>query len=199
MITYKVKFFKPNNELKPKIIKLNKNNIFFGKLENYVFNITGLSTNKFYRSSLFKSKNHQFIFPPLNMAEDLIANYHIYLYVHKFAYLNEMLYHYRVKRPGKLSNNFNKNSYRKFFDESMIYLKKLPQFYIEKNLIKGNESLILKMFFHYYNFYVKDEQMKEIFYNFLKKQIFFTNDTISKLPNRHINYINSMRNKFQNI
>ena len=128
------------------------------------------------------------------MGEDLIVNYHIYLYVHKFAYLNLKLYHYRIKRPGKLSDNFNKNTYRKFFDESMIYLKKLTQFYIENNLIKGNESLILKMFFHYYNFYVKDEQMKIIFYNFIKNQIFFTNYTISKLPKKHKKYIKSMIN-----
>ena len=196
LITYRLNFFNPNNESNPKKIKLKKDKIYFGKLENYVLNISGLSTNKFYRSSLFKSENHQFIFPPLNMGEDLICNYHIYLYIHKFAYLNEILYHYRVKRPGKLSYNFNKNTYRKFFDESMIYLKKLPQFYIKKNLIKGNESLILKMFFHYYNFYVKDEQMKKIFYNFLKEQIFFTNYTISKLPNMHQKYINSMKDKF---
>ena len=75
----------------------------------------------------------------------------------------------------------------------MIYIKKLPQFYIIKNLIKGNESLILKMFFHYYNFYVRDEEMKKIFYNFLKEQIFFTNDTINTLPKEHIDYIISMQ------
>lgn len=193
MITYKLNFFLPDNESKPTIIKLKKDEIYFGELENYVFNISGLSTNKFYLSSLFKSHNYQFIFPPLNMGEDLIVNYHIYLYIHKFAYLNEKLYHYRIIRPGKLSNNFNKYTYRKFFDESMIYLKKLPQFYIENNLVKGNESLILKMFFHYYNFYVKDEQMKLI-YNFIKFQIFFTNYTISKLPKKHIKYIESMIN-----
>ena len=196
MITYTLNFFMPDNESDPKIIKLNKDKIYFGELENYVFNISGLSTNKFYLSSLFKSHNYQFIFPPLNMGEDLIVNYHIYLFVHKFAYLNEKLYHYRIKRPGKLSYNFNKNTYRKFFDESMIYLKKLPQFYKENNLVKGNESLILKMFFHYYNFYVKDEQMKKIFYNFIKEQIFFTNYTISKLPKEHIKYIKSMINKY---
>jgi hypothetical protein len=94
MITYALNFFMPDNESDPKIIKLNKDKIYFGELENYVFNISGLSTNKFYLSSLFKSHNYQFIFPPLNMGEDLIVNYHIYLYVHKFAYLNEKLYHY---------------------------------------------------------------------------------------------------------
>ena len=78
----------------------------------------------------------------------------------------------------------------------MIYLKKLPQFYKENNLVKGNESLILKMFFHYYNFYVKDEQMKKILYYFIKEQIFFTNNTISKLPKEHIKYIKSMINKY---
>jgi len=196
MITYKLNFFLPNHEPKPKIIKLKKEKIYFGELENYVLNISGLSTNKFYRTSLFKSKNHQFIFPPLNMGEDLIVNYHIYLYVNKFAYLNENFYHYRLKRPGKLSNNFNKNTYRKFFDESMVYLKKLPQFYTKKNLIKGKESLILKMFFHYYNFYVKDKEMEKIFYNFIKEQIFFKNESISKLPKKYINIIKSMKNKF---
>ena len=89
-----------------------------------VFNITGSSINKFYRAFLFKSKNHQFIFPSLNMGEDLILNYHIYLYIHKFAYLNENLYHYRKKSHAKLSYNFNKKSYRKIFDESFVYLKK---------------------------------------------------------------------------
>ena len=195
MITYKLNMFDSNYESEPKIIKLKKENIYFGNIENYVLNISGSSVNKFYKSSLFKSKNHQFIFPPLNMGEDLIVNFHIYLYIHKFAYLNENLYHYRLNRPGKLSYNFNKNSYRKFFDESMIYLKKLPQFYINKNLIKENESLILKMFFHYYNFYVRDEEMKKIFYNFLKEQIFFTNDTIYALPKEHIDYIISMQKK----
>ena len=34
------------------------------------------------------------------MGEDLIVNYHIYLYIHKFGYLNEYLYHYRKKRSG---------------------------------------------------------------------------------------------------
>ena len=41
------------------------------------------------------------------MGEDLIVNYHIYLYIHKFGYLNEYLYHYRKKRSGKLSYKFN--------------------------------------------------------------------------------------------
>ena len=88
-----------------------------------------------------------------------------------------------------------KNSYRKFFDESFVYLKKLPHFYLCQNLIKGKESLILKMFFHYYNIYVKDKEMKKIFYNFLKEQIFFTNEAINALPKKYINYIQSMKDK----
>ena len=193
MITYKLNMFDPIYESEPKIIKLKKENIYFGELENYVLNISGSSVNKFYKTLLFKSQKHQFVFPPLNMGEDLIVNYHIYLYIHRFVYLNEKLYHYRIKRPGKLSYNFNKNSYRKFFDESMFYIKKLPQFYIDKHLIKGKESLILKMFFHYYNFYVKDNEMKKIFYNFLKEQIFFTDDAINSLSKEHIDYILSMK------
>ena len=102
MITYKLNMFDSNFESEPKIIKLKKENIYFGNIENYVLNISGSSVNKFYKSYLFKSKNHQFVFPPLNMGEDLIVNFHIYLYINKFAYLNEKLYHYRINRPGKL-------------------------------------------------------------------------------------------------
>ena len=77
MITYKYNNF--YYEFEPKIIKIKKENLYFGDIENFVFNITGSSINKFYRAFLFKSKNHQFTFPSLNMGEDLILNYHIYL------------------------------------------------------------------------------------------------------------------------
>ena len=38
MIAYKYNNFYPNYESEPKIIKLKKENLYFGDLENYVFN-----------------------------------------------------------------------------------------------------------------------------------------------------------------
>lgn len=195
MISYKLIPFTPEQESEPKLIKLKKEQIYIDSLEKYVLNISGSSVNKFYKSSLFKSKNHQFIFPSLNMGEDLIVNFHLYLYVHKYAYIDNYFYHYRLKRPGKLTYKFNKSSFRKFFNESFEYLTKLPLFYLQNNLIKGNESLILKMFFHYYNFYAKDNEMKKIFFDFLKEQIFFNEESIFKLPDKYKNFIILMNDK----
>lgn len=72
-------------------------------------------------------------------AEDILFQFMVFPFADNIAFIEDKLYHYRIARSGSLMNSYDKNEEEKMKYHILI-AKKISNYWIDHNLISGNET-----------------------------------------------------------
>lgn len=120
--------------------------------------------NKLYKSTLIKDNNITFD-ESLNIAEDLLFNFHVFLKTKSFYVLDQSFYHYMIRDEESLTKRYNPKKYetlmfvnnymQKELSRDLIYIEALQA--TQHIRIKNIYSCLLDLFSKHYQMSTKEK------------------------------------------